>query len=288
MAVPVILAALSAIGFGCGDLLGGVATRRAGRSESSIGLAMVATMVGAFLVGLYLLVRPPELVQTSDVVWSVAAGLLMATTRPLVYLGMARGPVAVFGPVFSLTMIAVPAIASTFVGQSLVAVEVLGLVLAAVAVVLLSGEGSLPHPSRLLRSPVIGMAMIVGGNIGLCGVFLSQAAPEAGELPVFLVLVSGVVVLPVFVRVRTGSFRPDKAIVGFGLVLGLSSATALALSTAAYLRGSAAVVTALIALAPGVSVAIAWRFLGERVLPLQVVGGLLAVAAVTAFAMAGN
>ena len=129
--------------------------------------------------------------------------------------------------------------------------------------------------------------MLTGTSVGLAGVFLTQAAPEAGELPAFLVLVSGVVVLPVVVRAGTGTFRPDRAVVGFGMVLGATSATAMALSTAAYLRGSAAVVTALIALSPGVSVVIAWRFLGERLYPVQAVGGVFAVAAVLAFATAG-
>jgi len=287
VSVPVILAGLSAIMFGFGDLLGGVAIRRSGRQRSSLGLAMVATMVGAVLVGLFLLVRPPETVRPADVVWPSAAGLLMASTRPLLYLGMARGPVAVFAPIFGLTMIVVPAAIGPLIGQHLNGLEVVGVGLALVAVALLSGEGGIPQPGRLLRSGAVGLAVLTGTSIGLAGVFLTQAAPEAGELPAFLVMVSGVVVLPVVVRLGTGTFRPDHAVVGYGMVLGATSAMALALSTAAYLRGSAAVVTALIALAPGVSVAIAWRFLGERLYPLQAIGGAFAVAAVLAFAMAG-
>jgi len=285
--VPVILAGLSAIMFGFGDLLGGVAIRHSGRQRSSLGLAMVATLVGAVLVGLFLLARPPETVRPADVVWPSAAGLLMASTRPLLYLGMARGPVAVFAPIFGLTMIVVPAVIGPFIGQYLNGLEVVGVGLALVAVALLSGEGGVPELGRLLRSGTVGLAVLTGTSIGVAGVFLTQAAPEAGELPAFLVMVSGVVVLPVVVRLGTGTFRPDRAVVGYGLVLGVTSATALALSTAAYLRGSAAVVTALIALAPGVSVAIAWRFLGERLYPLQAVGGVFAVAAIFAFALAG-
>ena len=287
MLVPVILAGLSAIMFGFGDLLGGVAIRRSGRQRSPLGLAMVATMVGAVCVGLYLLVRPPETVRPADVVWPLAAGLFMASTRPLLYLGMARGPVAVFAPIFGLTMIVVTTVIGPFIGQDLSGLEVVGVGLALVAVALLSGEGGVPRLGRLLRSGAVGLAVLTGTSVGLAGVFLTQAAPEAGELPAFLVLVSGVVVLPVVVRVGTGTFRPDRAVVGFGMVLGATSATAMALSTAAYLRGSAAVVTALIALSPGVSVVIAWRFLGERLYPAQAVGGVFAVAAVLAFATAG-
>jgi len=283
--VTVLLATASAVFFGVGDLLGGIAIRRSGRPGAAVAVAMTATAVGAVVVGLVLVVRPPEAVGVADVIWPVMAGLLMAATRPLLYLGMARGPVAVFAPGYGLTMIAVPALVGPFIGQHLAGIEVLGVLLAVIAVVLLSGEGKLPRIGDIVRSRVVGMAMAVGCSIGMAGILLTQADPAAGEVPALLVLLTGLVVLSTFARVRSGSVWPDPIVRRFGLVLGFTSGTAFVLSTAAYLRGSAAVVTALIALCPGVSVGIAWRFLGERVAPLQVLGGVFGVASVVAFAL---
>ncbi|MED5397040.1 MAG: hypothetical protein VX782_01725 [Actinomycetota bacterium] len=283
--VTVLLAAASAVFFGVGDLLGGIAIRRSGRPGAAVSVAMTATAVGVVVVGLVLVVRPPEAVSVADVIWPVMAGLLMAATRPLLYLGMARGPVAVFAPGYGLTMIAVPALVGPFIGQHLTGIEVLGVLLAVMAVVLLSGEGRLPRIGDIVRSRVVGMALAVGCSIGMAGVLLTQADPAAGEVPALLVLLTGLVVLSTFARVRSGSVWPDPIVRRFGLVLGFTSGTAFVLSTAAYLRGSAAVVTALIALCPGVSVGIAWRFLGERVAPLQVLGGVFGVASVVAFAL---
>ena len=198
---------------------------------------------------------------------------------------MARGPIAVFAPGYGLTMIAVPALVGPFIGQHLTGIEVLGVLLAVIAVVLLSGEGRLPRIGDIVRSRVVGMALAVGCSIGMAGILLTQADPAAGEVPALLVLLTGLVVLSTFARARSGSVWPDPIVRRFGLVLGFTSGTAFVLSTAAYLRGSAAVVTALIALCPGVSVGIAWRFLGERVAPLQVLGGVLGVASVVAFAL---
>ena len=285
--MPVILAGLSALAFGFGDLLGGVAIRRSGRPGAALGVAMVATLVGAVLIGLLLVVRPPEVVRWEDIVWPVGAGALMVATRPLLYLGMARGPVAVFAPSFGLVMIVVPTIVGPLIGQTLKGIEMAGVALAIPAVVLLSGEGRLPKLGVVLRSPVLGLAAVVGTSIGTAGLLLTQAAPEAGEVPAFVVLVTGVMVMPWILRQRTGSFLPEREILGFGSVLGASSAVAFVLSTAAYLRGSAAVVSALIAMAPGVSVVISWRFLGERIHAVQVLGGAFGTAAVTAFALAG-
>ena len=283
--VTVLLAAASAVFFGVGDLLGGIAIRRSGRPGAAVSVAMTATAVGAVVVGLVLVVRPPEAVSVADVIWPVMAGLLMAATRPLLYLGMARGPVAVFAPGYGLTMIAVPALVGPFIGQHLTGIEVIGVLLAVMAVVLLSGEGRLPRIGDIVRSRVVGMALAVGCSIGMAGVLLTQADSAAGEVPALLVLLTGLVVLSTFARVRSGSVWPDPIVRRFGLVLGFTSGTAFVLSTAAYLRGSAAVVTALIALCPGVSVGIAWRFLGERVAPLQVLGGVFGVASVVAFAL---
>ncbi len=285
--VPVILAGLSALAFGFGDLLGGVAIRRSGRPGAALGVAMVATLVGAVLIGLLLVVRPPEVVRWQDIAWPVGAGALMVVTRPLLYLGMARGPVAVFAPAFALVMMVVPIVVGPLIGQVLNGIEIVGVALAIPAVVLLSGEGRLPKPGVVLRSPVLGLAVVVGTSVGTAGLLLTQAAPEAGEVPAFAVLMTGVMVMPWILRQRTGSFWPEREILGFGSVLGVSSAVAFVLSTAAYLRGSAAIVTALIAMSPGVSVLISWRFLGERLYALQVLGGAFGVVAVTAFALAG-
>ncbi len=285
--MPVILAGLSALAFGFGDLLGGVAIRRSGRPGAALGVAMMATLVGAVLIGLLLVVRPPEVVRWQDIAWPVGAGALMVATRPLLYLGMARGPVAVFAPSFGLVMIVVPTIVGPLIGQTLEGIEMVGVALAIPAVVLLSGEGRLPKLGVVLRSPVLGLAVVVGTSIGTAGLLLTQAEPEAGEVPAFVVLVTGVMVMPWILRQRTGSFLPEREILGFGSVLGASSAVAFVLSTAAYLRGSAAVVSALIAMAPGVSVVISWRFLGERIHAVQVLGGAFGTAAVTAFALAG-
>ncbi len=283
--VPVLLAGLSAIVFGLGDLLGGVAIRRADRRGAPIAVAMVASTVGAVAIGVVLLVRPPEAVAFADVAWPVAAGLMMAATRPLLYLGMARGPVAVFAPGFGLTLIVVPAIVGPFIGQDPQPVEVLGMLLAVPAVVFLSGEGRLPSVGEFVRSPVIGLAVLVGTSIGMAGVFLTQPAPESGELPAFLVVATGAVVLPLAARAQGGLRWPERVVRRYGAVLGISSATAFVLSTAAYLRGSAAVVTAMIAMAPAVSVLVSWRFLGERLYRIQAVGGLFGVAAVVCFAL---
>ena len=283
--MPVLLAAAAAMFFGVGDVFGGVTIRRSGRPGAAISLALTVTATSVVLVGLMVVVRPPEAVEVTDVAWPALAGLLMALTRPLLYQGMARGPVAVFAPGFGLTMIAVPTLLGPLVGQRLATVELLGVLLAVPAVVLLSSGDGLPKLGEVFRSRVIGLAAVVGTSIGLAGMLITRADPAAGEVPALVMLLVGVVVLSPLAHARSGSVWPDQVIRRPGLLLGCISGSAFALSTAAYLRGSAAVVTALIALCPGVSVAVAWRFLDEKVVPLQLFGGALGVASVVSFSL---
>ena len=285
--MTVLLGGLSAVFFGIGDLLGGIGVRKSGRSGAAVGMSIVATSVGALVIGVYLLFSPPESLARSDIGWSVLAGLSMSATRPLLYLGMARGPIAVFAPTFGLTAITVPALVGPLVGQHPGMWELLGLVAAFPAVVLLSGEGRVPTIGEIFRSPVLGMAVLVGTCIGIAGLFLSFVDDSAGVFPAFMTLAVGFVVLPVVSVLMPGRGVPDRVTTRFGAILGVTSAIAFMLSTLAYQRGSAAVVTALICLCPGVSIVIAWKFLHERLAALQMVGGAFGVLTVVLFAL-GN
>ena len=98
--MTVLLGGLAAIFFGIGDLLGGVGVRKSGRPGSAVSMAIVATIVGTAVIGIFMLFMPPDSIDSSDLWWSVLAGLSMSATRPLLYLGMARGPISVFSPSF--------------------------------------------------------------------------------------------------------------------------------------------------------------------------------------------
>lgn len=283
--MAVLLAGLSSVAFGTGDLLGGVAIRRSGRPDAALATASITSVLAAVVCGLALLVVPPDRVTGADAAWAAAAGLTMTLTRPLLYLGIARGPVAVFAPGYGLAAIILPAGVGPLVGQGLVGWEVLGVLVALPAVILLSGEGRLPRPSEVIRSHILGLALLVGASIGLSGLFYSFIDEAAGLAPAAIAMAVGAVLLPTYAARRPAP-TPYRSVRGVAAVVGLTTSVAFMLSTAAYQRGVAAVVTALICLSPGVSILLAWRFLGERVARLQVLGGLLGIVVIACFAVA--
>ena len=280
----VLLAALSAVAYGVSDLTGGLAVQRSARPGASLTFSSVVTAVGAVYTGVWLLAVPPEAVTRTDLGWSLLAGLIMAVARPVLFQGMAVGPIAVFAPVYGLTGITLPALAGPFIDQHLGNWEMFGVLMAVPAVVLLSSQRQPARPGLMMHGPVLARAVFVGACIGGSGVCFSFVDEAAGVFPVFTTMIIGSLVVTTAAGV-TGVGRPTLRLAASGALVAISLTLAFALVTAAYQRGSAAVVPAVVCLGPGVSMVLAWRFLGERISRLQMVGGVFAVSAVAAFAL---
>jgi len=282
--VTILLGIAAAVLFGVGDLIAGVGGRRAKSANAPAGIAFVASLVGAVLSGIYLLFVDGGL-SGPDLWWSLAAGVASAVARLLLYRGMTVGPIVVFAPVMALVAIIVPAVVGPLVGQDLVALEVVGVVIAIPAVVLVASERRLPTLAEIRGSQAFMSGLIVGSLIGTVWLFLSFVSEEAGAAPVFVMTALGVVVIPVTARLLGLSFLPGPVALRFGALVGVTSLFAMLLSVLMYQRGTAAVGSAMIGLSPGVSIVLAWKFLGERVWPIQVLGGGLGVVTVTMFAL---
>lgn len=272
--------------FGLGDIIAGAGGRRDGSDNAPAAIALVATIVGAILSGGYLLLFSDDSFTGNDLWWACAAGVIMSAARPLLYRGMAVGPIIVFAPVMALVALVVPAVLAPIVGQSLALLEVIGIAIALPAVVLVSGDKRLPTMEELKTSPVVGLGIVVGFCIGIGGLFLSLVSEDAGAAPAVVLTTLGIIVIPVVARILGQSVRPNSTTLTFGGIVGCTSVLAFILAALTYQRSNAAIGSALIGLSPGVSILIAWRFLGEKVFRLQVLGGLLGGVAVLLFALA--
>ncbi len=275
--------------FGIGDIVAGVGGRRDGQQSAPAQIAFVATIVGAVLSAIYVFGFASDSVgnlSRSDFLWASAAGVIMSAARPLLYKGMSVGPIVVFSPVVALTSVVTPAILAPLVGQSLARLEILGVIIALPAVVMVSSQGRLPTFEELAKSSVAGLGVVVGLCVGLGGLFLSFVSEDAEASPAVFLTVLGIIVIPAVSRVLGQSVIPNRTTIGWGAMVGTTSVVAFVLSAIMFQRGNAAIGSALISLSPGISIAIAWRFLGEKLWPLQMLGGVLGAFAVFLFAIA--
>jgi len=284
--VPIVLAGMAATVFGVSDFLGGTAARRV----PSAVVAMLAQLAGLLALCL-LMFAIPAVVLPSALGWGLLAGLAGGIGVPVLYRGLAEGPMNVVAPLTALTSAAVPVVTGALLGErpSVQAWVGIGLALLAGVVVGLSFEPREPAAEgRPQGSPLRGvlMALFAGLCFGGFFVLLAQADPVAGLWPVTAAKVAGSLVAGValLAALRAGGLAGGPGPMGAGgwrlaVLGGVLDAVANALYLLAAHHGQLSVVGAVVALYPASTVLLARVLDGEKIGPLQLVGLALAVPA---------
>ncbi len=279
---------MSSLLLGIGDFVGGMGGRRVRNLGAVVSIAWVASCVGALCAALFVWRFPPVALSSSDWFWMLIAIPFVALVRPLLYLGMERGPMAVFAAVFSVVSLALPAIVGPLTGDTLSSPEILGILIALPAVLLIVSEGNLPSVATIGVSSALTLGVIVGVLIGCVSVIFGQISPDAGGMPAFTTQLGAVAVIPLLSRLPTmHPMAPLSAVVGvFGAIVGGVDIIAIIANVIAFQRGDVAVVAAILGFAPAATTILAWRVYGEVVRRWQWAGVALAAVSIVLFAFA--
>ena len=286
--MPVFLASLASALLGLGDFFGGMGGRRVARAGGTVSIAWVASCAGAAAAGIYVAVFPPVAVSASDLMWMLIAIPLVSVIRPLLYLGMEIGPMAVFSAVLGVMSLVLPAIVGPLTGDILSPSELAGVLIAIPAVLLIVSEGRLPSVATIGASSALVLGIIVGGLIGCMSVIFGQISPDAGAMPAFLTQLGAVAGIPLLSRLPPmQTMAPlTSEVRRFGVLIGLIDVVAIISSVIAFQRGDIAVVAAILGFAPGVTILLAWRVYEEAVRRWQWAGAGLATVSIVLFAAA--
>ena len=267
MNLAAISGLLSALTFGVGDFLAGLASKR--DSPARV-VALTHPLALVFFVLLALL-RHEQAPTLSDLAWGAGAGLTGLVSVLVFYRALVLGPMGLISVVSAALSALIPVAVGVALGELLSGRNLLGVALTLGGIVLLSlapshgGRGGLP------------LALLAGLGFGLFFVLLAQTHPGAVLWPLAAArFASSAVMLPLVAR-REG-LRPSApwllAAATPGDALGnlfyLLSAQAGRMSVAGLLTGLYPLFTALLAAI----------FLHERLRTLQWAGVLLALAGV--------
>jgi drug/metabolite transporter (DMT)-like permease len=272
MTVAFFLALASSRAYGAADFLGGVAAR-GGHVLRVVAIAAPASLVVELLLW-------PAIGATFDdaaVAWGAASGLASAAAFALLYRTLAIGPMSVLSPVTALVSAVLPVSVGLLSGEHLSGVAVVGMTLALMAVVVISGGTD----ARGLRpsAQALALAFGAGAAIALQLVCLDQAPDDSGVAPLIVgrTVASAIVLGAAFaLRSRVGETRPSVA--GSAAAGALDSLANLAFLLAVR-DGDLAVVAVITALYPAGTVLLARLLLAERIKAAQLGGlGLAAVA----------
>jgi drug/metabolite transporter (DMT)-like permease len=273
--VAVVLALSSAAVYGASDFLGGLASRRA-TVFGVVALSQLAGLV-ALLALLPWLGGP---VTRADLGWGAAAGLVGATGLLVFFRALSRGVMSVIAPVTAVTAAAVPVLAGLLDGNRIGTVAGVGILLALVAVVLVSAEGGLAQ-LRAARPAVLGAPLVAGAAFGFFFVLLDRTSDGSGLTPLVAARSASFVLVVVVALLGRRSLRVGRSALPLVLASGAGDMTANAFFLLATQQaGQLAITGVLASLYPVSTVVLAQVVLRERLVGAQVAGLAAAIGAV--------
>jgi drug/metabolite transporter (DMT)-like permease len=280
--VAVVLALCSAVVYGASDFLGGLASRRA----AVFGVVALSQLVGlAALLALLPWLGGP--VTLADLAWGASAGVLGSTGLVVFFRALAHGVMSVIAPVTAVTAAAVPVLVGLLSGNRIGPWAAAGILLALLAVVLVSAEGGLAS-LRAARPATLTAPLLAGMAFGFFFVLLDRTSADAGLTPLVAARLASVVLVVVVALASRQPLRVPRAALPLVLVSGVGDMTANALFLLATQQdGQLAITGVLASLYPVSTVVLAQAVLRERLVRAQVAGLGVAAAAVVLITLPG-
>jgi drug/metabolite transporter (DMT)-like permease len=278
MTGALFLALASSLAYGAADFLGGLAARGA-----HVLRVVIIAAPASLLIELLLWPLVGASFTTAAVTWGAASGVASAASFALLYRTLAIGPMSVLSPITALVSAAVPVTVGLIEGEALSALAVGGMLLAFVAIVVVSGgtdiHGLRPSGTALL------LAFGAGAAIAVQLVCLDQAPDDSGIAPLLVgrAVSSAVVLGAAFALLsRLGDTQPS---IGASAAAGALDSLANFAFLLAVRDGDLAIVAVITALYPAATVVLARAFLAERIGTIQIAGLGLAAVAVSLLAL---
>lgn len=266
-----LLALVSSVFIGSADFFGG----RASRTANGIQVATFVAIVGLPLTLVVAAAYGAEAITRSDVMWSSLAGAAVAAGLGCFYLGMGRGLISIVAPIAAVTGAVIPVAYGLVQGERPGTLAVVGLVIAFVAVAVVSLAPSEQHPETNVGvgPGVIALALTSGLFFGAFYIAFSRVSEDAGLWPITIQRSASIVVLVtlslILVRQPLVGVRRLLRIVLLIAVLEVAATVPLLL---ALQRGPVAIASVLASLYPVTTVLLAAFVLRERLSRLQRVG----------------
>lgn len=159
------LALLSALVWGCGDFVGGVATRR-GHQFQVLALSALSGVVVLILLAIAFETRP----SASTVTWAAAAGFAGACGIVSLYQGLAAGGAAIVAPVAAVVTALIPVLFTAMAEGLPETPQLAGFVAAFVGIWLVTrGQGSERVPASSLK-----LALAAGTGFGVFLILIAR------------------------------------------------------------------------------------------------------------------
>ena len=265
-----LLAVLSSIAYGAADFCGGLATKR----SALLTVVIFSQLTGGVLLAIALPLLPPSSPTVLDFLWGGAAGLAGGVGVALLYRALSTGVMSVIAPVTAVCAAVIPVLVGVGLGERPALRAMIGVLLAIVAIVLVSQSGE-KHAATGVPT-----AIASGIIIGFFLVFLARSGPSAGQWPLISARVVSVSFFVIGGLVMRKKLTPARE--SLPLVIGGGALDMLAniLYVIAVRGGMLSIVATLTSLYPTSTIILARIVLRERLRASQQIGVLCAALAI--------
>lgn len=282
----IALAALASMFYGTADFMGGMASRRA----SVLAVTVLSQSAGLVVIVALALALGATRVATVDLAWGAAAGLTGVGGLVLLYRGLAEGPMSVVAPVTALCSVALPVAIGLLFGERPTWPAISGVVLAGLAVVLVSrhAEGAAPRTSGRSRRTALLTALASGTLIAMFLVCFQRTSREAGFWPLVVARLTSFGMVGLLIATRRGEplrWPGGGLALAMPLVSGAIDNVANVLYTSAARESLLSVAAPVASLYPAATVVLARVVVGEPIARPQLAGLVLASLAMALMAM---
>jgi len=258
------------LAWGTSDFLGGYATRRA----NAFLFTTVVNLGGLLLVGSLAAASHVTFLSGRSAVWALAGGISGGASLAIFYRALSSGRMGLTAPVAAVLSAAIPAIFSIFTEGVPGIIPILGFVVAATGLWLITRaeDGSTPEG--------IGLAVLAG--IGFAGFYLCvRQAGNASALSIASLTRTGGLIVTALIVLFGGKFRDITAAgIGWAVLAGSIDTLGTILFVRASQTGRLDEAVVISSLYPAVTVLLARILLKERFTRWRFVGLLAALAAV--------
>ena len=277
--MPIVLGLAAALSYGAADFLGGTAAKRVGPAA----VVLFSQAIGLTVFLLFLPLFIDDGLTSGSAAWAGLSGLVGAVGVGLLYRGLAAGRMSVVAPVSAVVGATVPVVVALTTGESPTSMQLVGVLVALVAVALVSATPERdPGAGRRRGLPE---AFGAGLAFGIFFLTFNEAGDQGGVWPLVVARLASVALFGAIAMLGRRRVRFER---GVRLPIAATGVLDLAANLCFLLgsqRGLLSIVAVLTSLYPGTTVLLARVVLRERMTPLQsggLVAALVGIALITA------
>lgn len=264
--MEIVFAAAAAWVYGLGDFCGGRASRRL----DSISVTLFGQLFGLILLAVALVGFGDPIAPLVDWGWGALAGASGLVGLGLLYYCLANGAMTVVGPLTAVVSAVLPVVVGFALGERPTTLAVVGIVVALLGIVLVTGAIGTPHVPTAPR--ILVLTVIGGVGFGLLYVFLGQTSDESGMWPLAAARLVSIGMAAAVVIGRSRRTNDVGTITGFAMAAGFFDMAGNVLFVLASREGLLSLVSVITALYPVSTILFAVRFDGERLSRTQFAG----------------